>query len=132
MTSFYFSDMKNEGGPSTMQETGKRKQHCTFCKNHGELVPKNGHKCEYKNHDCILCDLTRRAQKVMCYQQRLWRHQKNQINKPRNIDGESSNNGTANGISAENMQMSGLSTRQVCSVFRVDLAPPSSSLKLSK
>ena len=105
---FYFliADMNNEAQP----EGGKRKQHCTFCKNHGFETPKNGHRCKYKDCTCILCELTRRAQKTMRHQQRVWRYQKNQLNKPR-ADGT---DGQENGfISNEKLQLSGLNSRQV-------------------
>ncbi|XP_047494754.1 leucine-rich repeat extensin-like protein 5 isoform X2 [Penaeus chinensis] len=54
----------------------KRRQHCTICKNHNKVSPKNRHKCPFTNCECTLCQLTRKSQRVMCHQQRLWRFQK--------------------------------------------------------
>ncbi|XP_063846767.1 histone-lysine N-methyltransferase 2B-like isoform X1 [Scylla paramamosain] len=54
----------------------KRRQHCTYCKNHGEHSRKTNHKCKYENCDCLLCKLTRLSRLIMRHQQRLWRHLK--------------------------------------------------------
>ncbi|XP_068216416.1 uncharacterized protein [Palaemon carinicauda] len=55
---------------------GKRKQHCTYCKNHGKKSRKTNHKCEHEECACLLCKLTRLSRLIMRHQQRLWRHLK--------------------------------------------------------
>ncbi|XP_068233049.1 uncharacterized protein [Palaemon carinicauda] len=55
---------------------GKRKQHCTYCKNHGKKSRKTNHKCDHEHCVCLLCKLTRLSRLIMRHQQRLWRHLK--------------------------------------------------------
>ncbi|KAL7634184.1 UNVERIFIED_CONTAM: hypothetical protein RMT77_015513 [Armadillidium vulgare] len=53
----------------------RKKPHCSFCKNHGFMEPTKQHQCKYKQRcTCILCQLTKKAQVIMCHQQRVWRH----------------------------------------------------------
>ncbi|XP_042206069.1 protein male abnormal 3-like, partial [Homarus americanus] len=57
-------------------EKNKRRQHCTYCTNHGRHSRKTNHKCQFENCDCLLCKLTRLSRLIMRHQQRLWRHLK--------------------------------------------------------
>nr|XP_027218194.1 uncharacterized protein DDB_G0284459-like [Penaeus vannamei] len=57
-------------------EKGKRRQHCTYCKNHGRTERKTNHKCQFETCECLLCKLTRLSRLIMRHQQRLWRHLK--------------------------------------------------------
>ncbi|KAL7634183.1 UNVERIFIED_CONTAM: hypothetical protein RMT77_015512 [Armadillidium vulgare] len=57
-----------------MEITEKEKPCCSFCTNHGVKSPRQ-HQCQYKLRCiCILCELTKKAQVIMCHQQRVWRH----------------------------------------------------------
>ncbi|XP_018026467.1 doublesex- and mab-3-related transcription factor A2 isoform X3 [Hyalella azteca] len=67
------------------QPVKKRKQHCTFCKNHGIISRKNGHVCKHKDCECLLCQLTTKAQVAMRHQQALWRHQGREMAKNKNF-----------------------------------------------
>ena len=104
---FYFSEMLHGATMGRPIEPTKRRQHCTFCKNHNLRTPKNGHRCKYRDCTCPYCLLTRKAQKAMRHQQRLWRHQKTQLNK----NGTSSTDGQ--GFTQEDLQLAGLTSRQV-------------------
>nr|ARK36620.1 iDmrt1 [Sagmariasus verreauxi] len=57
-------------------DRSKRRQHCTYCKNHGQHSRKTNHKCQYESCSCLLCQLTRLSRLIMRHQQRLWRHLK--------------------------------------------------------
>ncbi|KAL7634187.1 UNVERIFIED_CONTAM: hypothetical protein RMT77_015516 [Armadillidium vulgare] len=58
-----------------MSITTRKKPHCSFCKNHGLMSSTKQHHCKYKLRcKCILCELTKKAQVIMCHQQRVWRH----------------------------------------------------------
>ncbi|XP_045625915.2 uncharacterized protein [Procambarus clarkii] len=69
-TKEYNTQFEGEKGGS------KRRQHCTYCKNHGFHSRKTNHKCQYETCKCLLCELTRLSRLVMRHQQRLWRHLK--------------------------------------------------------
>ncbi|XP_050718957.1 doublesex- and mab-3-related transcription factor 1-like isoform X3 [Eriocheir sinensis] len=49
---------------------------CTICKNHGQKASITSHVCPFTDCRCSLCQLTRLSRRVMCQQQRLWRHKK--------------------------------------------------------
>ncbi|XP_045131959.1 doublesex- and mab-3-related transcription factor B1-like [Portunus trituberculatus] len=49
---------------------------CTICKNHGQKVSITSHVCPFTECQCSLCQLTRLSRRVMCHQQRFWRHKK--------------------------------------------------------
>lgn len=49
---------------------------CTICKNHGQRVSITSHVCPFTDCQCSLCQLTRLSRRVMCHQQRFWRHKK--------------------------------------------------------
>ncbi|XP_069949763.1 uncharacterized protein [Cherax quadricarinatus] len=63
-------------GSSVSSSSSKRRQHCTYCKNHARHSRKTNHKCEFENCECLLCKLTRLSRLIMRHQQRLWRHLK--------------------------------------------------------
>ncbi|XP_064105813.1 uncharacterized protein LOC135215234 isoform X2 [Macrobrachium nipponense] len=65
-----------ECGGYESEGKGKRKQHCTYCKNHGKKSRKTNHKCDHEHCVCLLCKLTRLSRLIMRHQQRLWRHLK--------------------------------------------------------
>ncbi|KAF2363357.1 DM DNA-binding domain [Trinorchestia longiramus] len=92
--------MRAAGREPPAQPAQKRRQHCTFCKNHGIIKRKNGHVCDHKDCDCLLCQLTTQAQVAMRYQQALWRHQGREMAKNKNFT------------------MLGVSSRQLCDKCR--------------
>ncbi|KAK7087100.1 hypothetical protein SK128_000350 [Halocaridina rubra] len=108
-----------ENGP---EGRGKRKQHCTYCKNHGKKSRKTNHKCDYETCECLLCKLTRLSRLIMRHQQRLWRHLKDSKRREdaaEGIVGTGAGGGGANGrisstASDPTVAGNGSSKQQVC------------------
>ncbi|MPC24573.1 hypothetical protein E2C01_017659 [Portunus trituberculatus] len=69
---------KNKKGLRGSKEAGAMKttRCCTICKNHGQKVSITSHVCPFTECQCSLCQLTRLSRRVMCHQQRFWRHKK--------------------------------------------------------
>lgn len=57
---------KDGGSDERKKKVEKRKQRCRLCANHGKYVEIKGHKwyCKYRNsqHNCSLCEITRKKQ----------------------------------------------------------------------
>lgn len=57
---------KDGGSDGRQKKVEKRKQRCRLCANHGKYVEIKGHKwyCKYRNsqHNCSLCEITRKKQ----------------------------------------------------------------------